>query len=68
MSILKRLWLLIEEPRVRRVFWACLYASMVVAGTGTFLAPPTSIESVIGPYLTAVWATLLAVGGMMGAW
>lgn len=65
---LVRLWLLIEEPRVRRVLWSWMYGVVAAGGLSALVSPPTSIASSIGPALTMIWACLLITGGGVGAW
>ena len=68
MGIFKRLWLLIEEPRVRRVLWSCAYLLLTAGGIATLVHPPRSVEDAIGPLLAYLWGGMVAAGGVIGAW
>lgn len=68
MSILMKIWHLIEEPRVRRVMWSAGYFVLALGGLATLLHPPRSVEDTIGPVLTYLWGSMVAVGGLLGAW
>lgn len=68
MKILRNLWLLIEEPRTRRVLWSFAYLALATGGIATLAHPPRSVEDAIGPALAYLWGGMVAAGGSLGAW
>lgn len=60
----RALWLSIHEPRVTKVIYAVTYLIATAVGVITLWRPPTSIETPLGPTLTAIWAALILAGGL----
>ena len=58
-----RLWLLLQEPRLRSLLLLVGYGTLIIAGVGAFGSPPSTIKAAWGTVLTDIWATLLIVGG-----
>lgn len=56
------LWHRIHEPRVAKVIYLIGYVIAVAIGVVTLWRPPTSIETPLGPGLTAIWAVLILAG------
>jgi hypothetical protein len=63
-----RLWLKIHEPRVRRLIFLFIYLMTLVAGVSALVVPPAALEGTVVSPLAYVWATLLVISGMFGAW
>lgn len=66
MSWVVSAWHAIEEPRVRKVLWSCLYGAVATAGAISLIVPPQTVEDAIGQTLTVVWGVLLLTGGLIG--
>ena len=68
MRVFRHIWMLIEEPRVRRVLWSVAYLLLTAGGIATLLNPPVSVEQAVGPFLAYLWGGMVTVGGAVGAW
>ena len=60
-------WERVREPRVQRSVYVIVYLACASAGASVWHHPPTSIEGVIGVWLTYGWGTFLLVGGTAAA-
>lgn len=67
MSLARRLWLRVQEPRVITVYQCVIYVAVTLTGIAALLSPPMSIEGAIGPLLTRMFAVFLLTGGALGA-
>lgn len=65
--MIRRAWLRVREPRVERSLMFAIYLAALVMGASAIVAPPQSIEGVIGSVLTYVWGALLVLCGGFGA-
>lgn len=64
---LRRAWLSITEPRHMKVTYLVIYLLTVCIGIATMLSPPQTIDGLVGPIITTIWASLFILGGVIGA-
>lgn len=60
-------WLRIHQPRVISALYCAIYLALAYAGITSFIAPPRSVEGVIGQVAVTTLALLLVLGGLLGA-
>ena len=63
----RRLWSSITEPRHMKVTYLVIYLLTVCIGVVTLLSPPQTIDGLVGPIITTIWASLFILGGLAGA-
>lgn len=63
----KRLFLLIEEPRVSRLLQFAVYILLVVVGLSIVTLPPAKFADLLGGGLTLVFGVALTLGGLLAA-
>lgn len=74
--LMYRVYMLIAEPRVRRLIYFGIYAGLILAGVGTILRPSPSIENMLGGMvmiwiyggLMVVGSTLAFIAVLPGVW
>jgi hypothetical protein len=60
------IYLMIAEPRVRRLMYFVIYACLMVAGAGTFFSPPKYLANSLGGYFWIyVFASFIVVGTVL---
>lgn len=64
---LTRLFYLIAEPRVVRIFQLLIYLGYVWAGSLIWLAPSESLRTILGMVLLTVFGAFMVLGGLLGA-
>lgn len=61
-----RVYMMIAEPRVRRLLYFAIYAGLWIAGIGSLLQTPESIEDILGgSILIQVFCWLILVGSTL---
>ena len=63
---LRTAWESITEPRHLKVTYLVIYLVVVYTGVVTLIAPPRTIEGVLGSLLSLGWSGFLIVGGLGG--
>ena len=66
-SLIRRAWLKIHEPRVVAVVHAVTYLILMAGGATALIHPPTSISGEIGAVAMVLLAGMLTMGGLIGA-
>jgi len=67
MSLIRRLWARVNEPRVVSVSHALVYLVLLSAGLYALVNPPTTLEGAAGTFSMRLLAGTLAIGGAIGA-
>lgn len=67
MSRVRELWQRIQEPRIEKVAYFCVYVGVIVLAGFTLASPPGTIADPLGPVLTLVWCWLWIVSAIIGA-
>ena len=67
MSAPRRLWLRVHQPRVISALYCAIYTIMLLGGISALIDPPRSIEGAIGTAAMTTLASLLTLGGALGA-
>lgn len=60
-------WLRIQEPRIITILQFFIYLSTLAAGSAAVFYPPKAVEGLLGGALTAAWAIMLLLGGLIGS-
>lgn len=58
-------WWVTYPPHAKKLFTVVYLITMLI-GVTTFLSPPVSLKSEIGPVLAVIWASCFLVGGTLG--
>lgn len=66
MMSLRRVWLLVQEPRVVTATVSVAWLIITGIGVAALAAPPPTIAHEWGPHLTTVWGIMLTAGGALG--
>lgn len=64
---LTRLFYLIAEPRVVRLFQMLIYLGFIWAGLIIWLTPSESLQRILGGMLVGVFGGFMVIGGALGA-
>src|SRR5690625_7767076 len=67
MSLIRRLWARVNEPRIVSVSHALVYFVLLSAGLYALVNPPTTLEGAAGAFSMRLLAGTLAIGGAIGA-
>lgn len=76
LPLLYHVYMMIAEPRVRRLIYFGIYLCLAIAGTGVFYSPPKAIANILGGYIL-IWVfggfivlgAILALGAVLpGIW
>lgn len=67
LTLPKRLFLLIEEPRVWRIMQFSVYVILAVTGGSIVTLPPSKFTDLIGEGLTLAFGAVLIIGGILSA-
>lgn len=63
---LYHVYMMIAEPRVRRLMYFGIYFCLALAGAGTFLKPPKYLADTLGGYLWIyIFASFIVIGSML---
>ena len=62
----RRIWQLIQEPRIITAATSAYWALVIAIGVAALITPPETIAHNVGTTLTLVWAAFLLVGGVLG--
>jgi hypothetical protein len=62
-----QVYLMIAEPRVRRLMYFGIYTCLAIAGTGVFFRPPSQIAHILGGYIL-IWSFggFIVIGALLG--
>lgn len=64
--LLYRVYMMIAEPRVRRLIYFGIYTGLLLAGIGTILRPSPAIENILGGVvLILIYGGLMVVGSTL---
>lgn len=66
LSLLRRAWLRIHEPRVVAIVHALTYTILACGGITALIQPPSSISGEIGAVSMTLLAGMLTAGGVIG--
>src|SRR5690625_7879466 len=66
MSLIRRLWARVNEPRIVSVSHALVYFVLLSAGLYALVNPPTTLEGAAGACSRRLLAGTLAIGGALG--
>lgn len=66
-TVALRLWTRLQEPRVLSAIQGAIYIVVTTIGMLGLVLPPPTITNTVGYTLSALWAGLLTVGGLLGA-
>src|SRR5690625_6827278 len=66
MTLTKRLWARVNEPRIVSVSHALVYLVLLSAGLYALVNPPTTLEGAAGAFSMRLLARTLAIGGASG--
>ena len=64
---LRKLYMMIAEPRVYRIIQFGIYVVFIVAGIGINIWPPKSFEWVVGSWYLSVVGYILIFGGLFAS-
>jgi len=67
MTLIKRLWARVNEPRIVSASHALVYLVLLSAGLYALVNPPTTLEGAAGAFSMRLLAGTLAIGGAIGA-
>src|SRR5690625_7855993 len=67
MTLTKRLWARVNEPRIVSASHALVYLVLLSAGLYALVNPPTTLEGAAGAFSMRLLAGPLAIGGAIGA-
>lgn len=61
------IYLMIAEPRVRRLMYFGIYLCLAFAGMGVFFRPPGQIASILGGYILIwIFGAFIVLGSLLG--
>jgi hypothetical protein len=61
------IYLMIAEPRVRRLMYFGIYTCLAFAGMGVFFRPPTQIAGILGGYILIwIFGAFIVLGSLLG--
>lgn len=66
-TTLLNLWHRVQEPRALSVIYFFAYLAVFVLGLAVASDPPRAVQGTLGQILVTWWATMLMVGGGIGA-
>lgn len=66
MTSIKRLWQMVNEPRIVSTLHAAAYLVLAVVGMYALVNPPNSIEGAVGEVAMRLLAGVLTAGGVLG--
>jgi hypothetical protein len=60
------IYMMIAEPRVRRLIYFVIYLGLIFAGAGSILKPPAAIQNILGG-MAMIWffGLLIVVGALL---
>lgn len=64
LPFLYHIYMMIAEPRVRRLMYFGIYLCLAIAGSGVFFSPPKAIATILGGY---VWIWIFGSFIVLGA-
>src|SRR5699024_9961912 len=62
-----RAWTKVHQPRVISALYCVIYTLLLLGGISALIDPPRSIEGTIGAAAMTLLASLLTLGGALGA-
>lgn len=66
-ALARLVWHRVAQPRITRAAFFAIYLLHVLAGLAILLAEPGTVTAILGQPLTLIWASFLALGGLVGA-
>ena len=67
MTLIKRLWARVNEPRIVSASHALVYFVLASGGLYALVNPPSTLEGATGTFAMRLLAGTLAIGGAIGA-